>query len=391
MPYDQAPVPHGPGENDGPRVGAPPDRLGFLDGLRGWASLMVVLSHLWGQFARHVSSIYDAVPLRLVSNGHVAVLIFFVLSGVALSLRFVRQPRPVALLGLVVARYVRLVVPIFATTLIVYLLLTLQIAGSPEAAQLAHSEIFLGPRHDIATSFGDVAAFSFFEVLFRYDPHTTFNWSLWTMPIEFFGSLLVYAMLFAFSRVPRLQRPHRIVLAGVLSLALLALSKPLAACFSLGYVVAELIFSPAAKSAWIRWASGIVLAAATALILLNRELDDLRGAVLALGIVMVVVFWPVGRRLFSNPLSHWLGLISFPLYLIHVPVIGCASLLFLSLVRAGLGLEAATHVTMVAALAGCLFAAWLLLPMERCSIRWSRRVDLTRVSAVSAAAETTAR
>jgi peptidoglycan/LPS O-acetylase OafA/YrhL len=41
---------------------APAPRLDYLDGLRGWASLMVVLSHLWGQFARHNSDFYSSSP-----------------------------------------------------------------------------------------------------------------------------------------------------------------------------------------------------------------------------------------------------------------------------------------------------------------------------------------
>ena len=51
---------------------APAPRLDYLDGLRGWASLMVVLSHLWGQFARHNSDFYSSTPLRLISDGHFA-------------------------------------------------------------------------------------------------------------------------------------------------------------------------------------------------------------------------------------------------------------------------------------------------------------------------------
>jgi len=38
---------------------------------------------------------------------------------------------------------------------------------------------------------------------------TTFNWSLWTMPVEFLGSLMIYGLLFAFTGVPGLRRVHR--------------------------------------------------------------------------------------------------------------------------------------------------------------------------------------
>ena len=109
-------------------AGAPaPQRLEFLDGLRGWAALVVVFSHLWGQFARHVSPVYDTPAMRLLSCGHVAVVVFFVLSGAALSLNFARTAQAVPLASAIAARYVRLVLPIGGTTLIVWALLALGI------------------------------------------------------------------------------------------------------------------------------------------------------------------------------------------------------------------------------------------------------------------------
>src|SRR5262249_55480487 len=104
--------PRGAGVTLAGRAASPPQRLDFLDGLRGWAALVVVFSHLWGQFARHLVPVYGTVPLRALSCGHLAVVVFFVLSGTALSLQFVRTSQPVTILPALAARYVRLVVPI---------------------------------------------------------------------------------------------------------------------------------------------------------------------------------------------------------------------------------------------------------------------------------------
>ena len=356
-----------------PPAGTPP-RLEYLDGLRGWASLMVVLSHVWGQFARHNSAFYSSTPLRLISDGHFAVLIFFVLSGTALSLRFTRRPQPVALVWLVAARYVRLVVPIAATTLIIYALLKLQWYGSAEAAAAANSPIFLGPRHGLPTSLAAAAEFSFFDVLFRYDPAQSFNSSLWTMPLEFLGSLLVYALLFAFTLAPSLRRLHRVVIACLLAAALMLAAKPLAACFCGGYVIAEMVFAAPRVLERGRWVAAALLAAAAALVAMNGELDDSRGTIMATGTVMSVACWPLLRRMLSSRVSRWLGAISFPLYLIHVAVIECAGHLFLALVRDGVAPAIATHLTVLLVVPACLLAARLLMPVERWSIRWSRAV-----------------
>ena len=361
-----------------PQAGAAP-RLDYLDGLRGWASLMVVLSHLWGQFARHNVAFYSSTPLRLISDGHFAVLIFFVLSGTALSLRFTRRPQPVALGWLVAARYVRLVVPIAATTLIIYVLLKLQWYGGADVATAANSPIFLGPRHGLPTSLAAAAQFSFFDVLFHYDAAQSFNSSLWTMPVEFLGSILIYALLFALALAPSLRRLHRVVIACLLAGALMLAAKPLAACFCGGYVVAEMLFAAPHVLARGRWVGAALLATAAALVALRGELDDARGALMATGAVMSVACWPLLRRMLSSRISRWLGAISFPLYLIHVVVIECAGRLFLALVRDGLSATVATHVTVVAVVPACLLAARLLMPVERWSIRWSRAVGNYRL------------
>jgi peptidoglycan/LPS O-acetylase OafA/YrhL len=353
---------------------APAPRLDYLDGLRGWASLMVVLSHLWGQFARHNSDFYSSTPLRLISDGHFAVLIFFVLSGTALSLRYTRRPQPVALGWLVAARYVRLVVPIAATTLIAYVLLKLQWYGGADAATAANSPVFLGPRHGLPTTFADAARFALFDVLFRYDEASSFNSGLWTMPVEFLGSILIYGLLFALSLAPWLRRGHRIAIACVLAGALMIAAKPLAACFCAGYVIAEILFAAPRVQASGRWIGAALLAVAAALLAAHGELDDRRGAILATGTVMSVASWPLLRRILSADISRWLGTISFPLYLVHVPLIDCAGKLFMALLRDGFAPAIATHVTVVVTVPACLLAARILMPVERWSIRWSRAV-----------------
>jgi peptidoglycan/LPS O-acetylase OafA/YrhL len=357
-------------------------RLDFLDGLRGWAALVVVFSHLWGQFARHVVPFYGTAPMRALSCGHLAVVVFFVLSGAALSLQFVRSSRPTPFVPALAARYVRLVVPIAGTTLIVWALLALGVAGNVEAARLGQSAIFLGVRLSMDSTLLDVVGFSLWDVLFRYAGWRTFNWSLWTMPVEFAGSAMIYALLAAFAHAKGLGRAARVALAVALAAVLLLAGKPLAACFAAGYVIAEWIVHPAASPRAARWAGLAALAACAGcagfVIATSRD-DDASAAFLAVGIVLVAAFWPPARRALGAPWSRWLGRVSFPLYLIHEPVIACMGFFFVALVHLGLDIPSSTHATVVAATVACLACGRLLMPLERASITLSRKVAQWRI------------
>jgi len=365
-----------------PGAAGAPQRLDFLDGLRGWAALVVVFSHLWGQFARHVVPFYGTAPMRVLSDGHLAVVVFFVLSGVALSLQFVRTSRPAPVVPAIAARYVRLVVPIAGTTLIVWALLALGLSGNVEASRLGQSAIFRGVRLSMDSTFLDAVAFSLWDVLFRYADWRTFNWSLWTMPIEFAGSVMIYALLAAFARARRLGRPARVALAAVLGAGLLLADKPLAACFAAGYIIAEWIVHPAESARAARWpglAALAACAASTAFVVATDRDDDASGALLATCIVLVAAFWAPARRALGAPVSRWLGRVSFPLYLIHEPVIACSGFAFVALVERGMGLELATHATVVVATLACLACGRLLMPLERASITLSRKVAKWRI------------
>lgn len=102
-----------------------PRRLTSLDGLRGLASLMVVLTH-----ARLASELPGAAPavnakvdefvrggflLGLVSDGSVAVAIFFVLSGVVLTLPFLGAGGWRRWLAYYPRRVLRLYLPVWAS------------------------------------------------------------------------------------------------------------------------------------------------------------------------------------------------------------------------------------------------------------------------------------
>jgi peptidoglycan/LPS O-acetylase OafA/YrhL len=174
----------------------------------------------------------------------------------------------------------------------------------------------------------------------------------------------------------------RVALAVAIAAGLVLAGKPLAACFATGYVIAEWIVHPVASPRVARWAGLAALAACAAslgfVITTGRD-DDTSGALLATCIVLVAAFWLPARRALGAPVSRWLGRVSFPLYLIHEPVIACTGALFVALVHGGLDDVSATHATVVVATLACLACGRLLMPLEHASISASRKVAKWRI------------
>ena len=94
-------------------------RYHALDGIRGWAALSVVAFHMvWETFGARFPEFRNVASASLL-DGWLAVSVFFVLSGEALSTGcLVKQDSRIAL-DLGVRRYPRLVIPILAVCLMV--------------------------------------------------------------------------------------------------------------------------------------------------------------------------------------------------------------------------------------------------------------------------------
>ncbi|QGI77169.1 hypothetical protein CEK25_003898 [Fusarium fujikuroi] len=199
----------------------------WLKGLRGIGALFVYFHH-HQQFPRDD---VDAVMLErsfgyrgryelatmpfirlLFSGGHFAVAIFFVASGYALSatpLRLIHAAR-YEKLGAVIAsslfrRWLRLFAPVFVTTLVVILFQHGIEALWPE---IGLSELSL--YGDIVLLLQQLREFSFpffrktgpsgYAATFDHNPH------LWTIQVEFIGSLIIYMSLVALSRLKTISR-----------------------------------------------------------------------------------------------------------------------------------------------------------------------------------------
>lgn len=183
-------------------------RIDYLDGVRGVACLMVFLQHfMWIFYPASIEGLSSPIqgkfdlfiirtPFNLYCNGNFAVTIFFVLSGFVLSYPFFKNVRIEFIIASMIKRIPRLFVPILASILFSVALLHAHCFYNIQAYAYTHSPwlmrasniipdwlaIFPIALHSLTVPQGD----------------TVYNLVLWTMPIELYGSFLVFLLLLTF-------------------------------------------------------------------------------------------------------------------------------------------------------------------------------------------------
>jgi peptidoglycan/LPS O-acetylase OafA/YrhL len=286
-------------------------RFRFLDGLRGWAAVVVLLHHLFVDGLPANSFMADRALWAKVFflNGALAVSVFFVISGFSLSIRYLETGDARALARIASGRYLRLALPIFAICAVTYALLVSGLIP-PAAQRPSPLDQFLS----FSPTIDGLLGFSLLKVFVAYSGAESFDPPLWTMTYEFFGSFMVFALI-AYLRPSRL----RTLLLAVLFLLLTALQTYFA-LFVAGILIADL-FALIGTSTAANRAGAALCGAGLLLIALPHTWFAavyLGGAVC---LTAGVVFCAPVRRFFENRLSSFLGWISFPLYLVQAAAI----------------------------------------------------------------------
>tara|TARA_B110000503_G_C7098330_1_gene392653 strand:- start:405 stop:1472 length:1068 start_codon:yes stop_codon:yes gene_type:complete len=320
--------------------------------------------------------IIAGIFLKFISSGHFAVVIFFVVSGYALSVgNLDLVKRKLALSA--ASRYFRLMIPILITSLIAYLLLKLNLMFNLEVATTPEkSSGWLGTFYKFDASIEDVIMFSFYDVFFKYDSDKTYNSILWIMQIEIAGSFMIYAYLAIFRATEKIHWKVVLPLTTALFVA-----KPLLSCFLIGYIIAEinkkyngdyLLSFLKIKNIEIFFISLFLISATLSTYFRS---NDYEACFLASCIVLSVSFSRNLKSFFSNRLSNYLGRISFPLYLIQTPIIcSWSSFLYLKLPALGFDMITSNLINLFSTVALSLLSATLLLPIEKLSIIYSKKI-----------------
>jgi peptidoglycan/LPS O-acetylase OafA/YrhL len=316
----------------------------YLDGIRGWAALSVVFSHMRGIVAPHTTFTV------FLWDGQLAVYIFFVLSGYVLSAGYLHNGRTSILVELAIRRYPRLTIPVAASCLLAFVMMKMGWMHNAEAGALADSK-WLASFYAFPPSLSSVTKFSLWDVYF--DPSTpSYNAVLWTMQYELAGSILLLAMLWIF-------RPRKARWGAYVFFVVTTSSSPFMS-FVLGAMLAEW---PPIKTSTL--AHG---ALATALVIAAFRPGTI-SAPPVLSIIATLIIGSIASSktlgaVFENRLSLFLGRISFPLYLTHFVVICSLS----SWVCIEAGPVTAALVTVPVAIG----MAFVFLPIDTAAI-WSAR------------------
>lgn len=190
------------------------NKIRSLDGIRGIAAISVLFSHvfLWfdpylhaGKRASESPSEFSHwlfnSPFTFFYKGESAVWLFFVLSGFVLSRGILKKKEDISAIRTAAEkRYFRLGIPVFAAILIGYALMTLGVFKSAEFGltnKLSEYYLFESNLWE-AISHGLWGSLIYGE--YKYD------YVLWTISIELYGSFMIFALVALFARRLNLLR-----------------------------------------------------------------------------------------------------------------------------------------------------------------------------------------
>jgi peptidoglycan/LPS O-acetylase OafA/YrhL len=326
-----------------------------LEGLRGLACLAVVFAHFLYIAFPYLARVRDArqdtylptwpwetwlssAPANLLYNGDFAVLIFFVLSGYVLTSRVWETGSRNGLIEGAIKRYPRLMIPSAASIAIALVLLRMGVIDTSTVPD-QHMSGFVLDNYKQAASVRGATYAAFIGVPFFGDlPSLRWNGPLWTMHIELWGSIGLFAVFFLFPRL----RLFAVLLYGVVSVWI---------GMALYYLPFILGSSVHAIAPWMRRHPIVSLAVFIAGALFGcvsytGEFDLVRALIPAiydplrnkmdtiriwyvLGAVCMIA-GVIGNRPIASALGckalAFLGRISFSMYLLHWPLIFSYSL-----------------------------------------------------------------
>lgn len=380
-----------------------------MESIRGLAAVQVVLLHFFSAFlpdlvfapsTQGLASVIHLSPLCFLYDGYSAVYLFFVLSGYVLTRSFERHlDHPFAL---VVGRFLRLAVPALAAVLVAAAIVMLFGRPHVEAGPLSGSAWFANPRlMDLSwlgilrDGIGNAVFLGYtglpgvdFLARWQQSLDHSFVPPLWTLSIELYGSLVVLALCLC-------ARRSRVLWWIAIVFAMTFTMRSSYLCFIAGHLLASFRCAerPAARSALLPLAAialGIFLCAFAELLQFEwlRALDTASAPWLFPGQSLAQQQKTFGALLFfiglirlqpaRKALSHpWLvrqSRLSFPLYLVHWPILfGPAAVLFLTFHNLA-GLAIAQAGAIVAGIALAFVASLLFLPIDRSALALSRLV-----------------
>jgi len=392
-------------------------RLQFVESLRGLAACQVVLLHYCAAFLPVLARVPGEAhfpgekwlshsPLFLLLDGYSSVYLFFVMSGFVLAPSFLHTRQAVG--RIVLKRFVRLYLPVLAAFVLALLLLAalpyaktaaLTHARSPWLDFMNHNPMQLqtllqdGLWNAMLAGYQNLSVFSPWPevaALMRVAPlETAMNSPMWTLHVEFWGSMLLIVLALAQRCLPGwLSWPLALLLCWCAGTSQFLL-------FLAGYGLYQLHAAWQAASSRMATPAGAVCVLLGLYICASKQVPVLSAGWAQLGQLGVyhadsdfhwqsqlgalLVFTgallcvPL-QRVLSHPRLVALGRLSFSVYLLHFPVLislGC--LLFALCAPYSYGLAFATSLLLGGAFTFVL-AYWFERWIDRQAVTLGRRL-----------------
>lgn len=302
-------------------VADPGGRAREIDAIRGWAALSVVCFHVfWETFGVVVPWLRNPYTSGLIA-GRFDVILFFILSGDALSHPFFHGGGANYLKRAALKRYLRLTVPILVVTAVTALVMAAGLIFSAQAGDIVERPDWLGTFAQFTPKAATSLRFALYYV-YQGDYRANYLPFLWTMPIELFCSLILLLVLFVYPHV----RYGVLVVAG-LTWVLLS-SGSYTGCFLVGMLLGQgrsSRFYAAMPQSFRFYVTPLGIVAALIYVghcqlTDNTKLLDLTGAG-AVALFCIYCNDGLVRFLSKNWFSQFLGRISYLLYLWHFVVL----------------------------------------------------------------------
>lgn len=321
----------------------------FCEGLRGIGSLQVLLAHIFSLFmpvfARMQPGVKDSLgqklahsPVYFLTDGSLAVFAFFLMSGFVLGHSFLHADLPVW--RQVYRRIIRLYIPVLAALVLAIILLTLM-PNMREHMELINPTDWLSKLYqfDIGSAYHLTQDILLNSMFIGYTGASVFQFAtpwaslpivglqnglnppLWTLHVEFWGSLLTLAIAKTYLHV---WRP---IFWLFLLLALAATAPQPISFFIIGFL-SYLWRVPlmGEKDTLFRSILSTLLLVLSILISSYGPLEYYFGALVEKEIAGLTAFLAISisprmRRQLSLPWLVRLGRVSFSLYLTHFPIL----------------------------------------------------------------------
>jgi peptidoglycan/LPS O-acetylase OafA/YrhL len=383
-------------------------RIAYLESIRGLAALQVLLLHFLGAFAPDlvvslpvgatVAGYIHLSPLYFLYDGYSAVYIFFALSGYVLTRSFERHVAQPS--SQIVARAIRLGLPAIVATLVAAAVMLMfgrpnvpagDLSGSTWFASQWNTDVSIlsvirdGTINALFLGYRGLPGVAFLEI-WQQPVEQSFVAPLWTLSIEFYGSMIVLGLCWCARRsrafwwlvvllgaIFTIRSAYICFFIGHLLAAFDRAERPapvskLLPMFSVMFGVFLCVLAEVWQPQWLR-----SLCADPTYFLFPGQFAPMQlktyGAILVL---VGIIDLQAARNFLSRPwLVAWSRL-SFPLYLIHWPILfGPAAALFLFL-NGIVGIELARLGAIVVGICVAFVCSMFFLGVDRRALELSR-------------------